>query len=318
MLAALQMQYLGTLTSTFKIKDALPKLSKRFEDYYKQSLDRIREKPDLQEQIFRLFIWLLYAKPPLSVEELRQCLCIEPDLNLETPLDDLDEHVERLAAESEGLVEIRSANHHGDMGPFGDEGPTSPCDEATRYQGPVRVAHETIAAYLRTQRDEWSPITQNPEMFIFTYCARFLSLSACAAQLVEHATNCVHQRRRIRFAGPGFLPWCISNWDAYFPGRLHAAAGPEMVLRTLSAQLLRAGELRGIDPLFICVIHRWHFLDPIMIECGADAGAQYNGLSQSMVDWACPAQGHRSAGSFLGSADAFKHFHRYARNVSES
>lgn len=138
MLAALQMQYLATLTSTHQIKQALPVLSKRFEDYHKQSLDRIREKA-IQHRVFLPFTWLLFASAPLGVEDLAQCLCIEFDTELETSPDDLDEYVERLAAESEGLVNI---------------GPTASNDAA-------RPPHTSDGIYLRSSRSTVNGLCQS-------------------------------------------------------------------------------------------------------------------------------------------------------------
>lgn len=307
MLAALQMRYLGTLTSTLKIKEALPKLSKRFEDYYSQSLDRIREKPELQEQIFRLFIWLLYTSSPLNVDELRQCLCIEPDLNLDTRLEDLDEHVERLAAESEGLVAIGLSRHRDAMCGNANESANL---ETTR-SGLVSLAHETIAAFLRSQCGRWSPVSQNPHNFIFLCCARFLSLSACAAQLVHHATDCIKRRARMEMLEPGFLRWCVKHWAGQFPYRRPAEAESEDVLRTLAEQLLQAGEGRLMDPLFLCDVYKWRFLQPILAEHGADRAARYDGLSHPIVNWGFQTHARRTrGGSYLGSADMFEGYYK--------
>lgn len=314
MLAALQMQYLGTLTSTLKIKAALPRLSKRFEDYYKQSLDRIREKPQLQGQIFHLFLWLLYASRPLNVDQLRQCLCIEPDIDLDTPLEDLDEHVERLAAESEGLVEIGSSLHRHDTC---DNAGEHSDPETRRYVGSVKLAHETIATYLRSQCGKWSPVSQSPDEFVFSRCARFLSLSASAARLVDHAVDCIERRCRVELLEPGFLAWCAKGWRGHIPGRRDDDAELEVFLRTLARQLLHAAEARLMDPLFLCDVYKWPSLRPILIKFGANEAVRYDGLSHDIVNWAFRSHAGRMRGvSYLGSADMFEGYHENSANIA--
>ena len=305
MLAALQMQYLGTLTSTLKIKQALPKLSKRFEDYYQLSLDRIREKPFLQEQIFNLFAWLLYAQAPLGVDELRQCLCIDAELDTDTSLDDLDEHVERLVAESEGLVEILPLvvdDQH--RGPDGHERGLN-SSSLSVCPRPVSLAHQTIEAYLRDQRKGWASTGHDPQSLIFLSCARFLGLSACATKAVNHAAACVDTRSYVPLE-PGFFSWCTRHWQDLFTEDLGSSKDADILLQTIADQLIQAGRTAGIDPLFACVLYRWYVLDGLLIARGANTLATYNRLTTAMAEWACIT---RSFGSF-------SRYHEYAWRMS--
>lgn len=272
-LAALQMQFLENLTSRTAIKDALPDLSTQFDDYYCKALERIRAKPLLHERIFTLLAWIIFSKRHMRIRHLRQCLALRGNSGPGTALEDLDEHVERLIAESEGLIEQKA----------------SILMSSREYSGTAIIVHETIAAYLQANTNQWMPSELDENVFIFSSCCRFLSIEACVGIIVEQTRSelstrvtwprLYHQEER----GSGFLAWCLNHFCRFYPegeGHQHQV---QDVLIQLATQITTQASSTSLDPLHICAFFGWHFLCDILITQGAQPRARYNGLTPAMV-----------------------------------
>ena len=277
-----------------KIKRALPTLSKNFDDYYQESLDRIRQKKVLQEPVFNLLSWLVDAKALLHVDELRQCLPLHDEIDDDTPLDDFDEHVERIVAESEGLVIIQHAYYdHEVHNPL-----RRPKFSLTRPNSCLRysvvIAHETIQSYLEQHRAEWYPTSRDPNEFIWTACARFMSLPFCTTRLVQWTKEALRvEDPSTPFSGDNrrFLIWCANYWTRHFASENSQIEPFQETLKYLGERLMRAGRMNEFDPLFCCAMFDWKYLAKSLTDQGANPTAEFNSLTPASVAFTTGREG---------------------------
>ncbi|KAI1430074.1 hypothetical protein F5Y12DRAFT_793229 [Xylaria sp. FL1777] len=132
------------------IREALQKLatgSNAYDEAYESAIKRIKAQP--QEQARRaeqVLSWIICAKRPLTKQELRHALAVEPD-TLELDEDNLPE-IEDVVSVCAGLVTV---------------------DEESSI---VRLVHYTTQEYFARTQSEWFP---NAQLSIVRACTTYLS-----------------------------------------------------------------------------------------------------------------------------------------------
>lgn len=115
---------------------------------------------------------------------------------------------------------------------------------------PVSFVHETIGAYLRHHRGEWTTPKHDPQSSIFVHRARFLSLSAPAAIILSHSSRSVRSRSYHAEIESGFTAWCLRHWAEHATDSLLDTRDVQATLAQVADQLTHAARAEDIDPLF--------------------------------------------------------------------
>ena len=103
-LASLQMDLLCKQVSFLDFERTLAELLSEIKAHFQDALARIDRKPEYRDWVNRLFLWILYANPPMQLNALSQALAMEIDLPYDTPVSKLEVDLSTLIVMSEGFV----------------------------------------------------------------------------------------------------------------------------------------------------------------------------------------------------------------------
>ncbi|KAJ6541683.1 hypothetical protein B0H19DRAFT_1268649 [Mycena capillaripes] len=309
LLAKLHIDSLATKPTVKAVREALNKLPKDLRETYESAMKRIKGQPEEDVKIAHsVLTWVVHAKRPLTISELRVALAIEPGAEQFDGDNVLD--IEVILSVCAGLVVV---------------------DEQLSV---VRLVHYTAQEYFDSIRklefpDAQTEITRNLLTFLAVYDRSFKSWPYFTAALFDYCEFCllhaaggperelrqmiieflgwvVERRQTLRKRWRFLPPWDFPNWPAQ-PSALWIAAASDLL--DIAQSLMNEGpapepsDSTASSALQVASYYGHFAMVQLLLENGANPNVQvglYGGALQ-----AAAYQGHQDVVSLLieGGAD---------------
>ncbi|PVH68064.1 hypothetical protein DL98DRAFT_542683 [Cadophora sp. DSE1049] len=205
-LVRLQMDHIRDLSTVGELRAALSALPMREEDFYGQSIMRIRDNSAQRERAMNVLSWVLRARRPMKLHEIIHAVAILPDrssvtsnLNFVPPLEDLVDSCEGLA-----LI-----NHESETMTF---------------------AYPTIEGYLETTSH--SSFDIDPEITISQACLTYLLFE----EMKDLTTRSIFDNESSKYP---LLDYSSTHWST------HVHRKPEQVYIEIIMRLLHQHSRSG-------------------------------------------------------------------------
>lgn len=182
----LQMDHIRDLSTAGELRVALSALPIREEDFYCQSITRIRDNSAQRERAMKVLSWVLRARRPVKLDEIIHAVAVLPDRSSATSYLDFVPPLEDLVDSCEGLVLI---NHESET---------------------VTFAHPTINEYVEKTSHILSDI--DPEITITQACLTYLSFE----EMKDLTTRSIFENESSKYP---LLDYSSTHWSTHVHGK---------------------------------------------------------------------------------------------------
>ena len=205
-LVRLQMDHIRDLSTAGELRAALSALPMREEDFYGQSIMRIRDNSAQRERAMNVLSWVLRARRPMKLHEIIHAVAILPDRSSVKSYLDFVPPLEDLVDSCEGLVLI---NHESETMTF---------------------AHPTIKEYL--EKTSHSSFDIDPEITISQACLTYLLFK----EMKDLTTRSIFENENSKYP---LLDYSSTHWSMHVHGK------PEQVYIEIIMRLLHQHSRSG-------------------------------------------------------------------------
>ncbi|KAL8905161.1 MAG: hypothetical protein Q9171_006780 [Xanthocarpia ochracea] len=214
-LVRLQMDYIRDLSTAGELRAALSALPMREEDFYSQSITRIRDNSAQRERAMKVLSWVLRARRPVKLDEIIHAVAVLPDRSSATSYLDFVPPLEDLVDSYEGLVLI---NHESET---------------------VTFAYPIINEYLEKTSHILFDI--DPEITISQACLTYLLFE----EMKDLTTRSIFENESFKYP---LLDYSSTYWSTHVYGKLEQAY-IEIIMRLLYQHSRSGSVLPGLrDP----------------------------------------------------------------------